>query len=250
MKPVLKILLLSCLSVSISESAISQAKAVETLLENINKWREGFILLDDGTELNGLLRFDDNSGILSFRDGEVSKALIARSVSGFQFYDEETKQERIFFSFEYNEGDTFSRYYFFELLRKNDRFAVLCKIDPVQVKSTSYGNVGLPTGDGTLYSPGTMYSRTEVHQTETIYFMDKAGEIRPYVRILEKDTRGLFGDSRRSRNKFVDKKLLSYHTGDYYPQLENFAKDNGLDFRIKSDLLKGLDFYFDLIKMR
>jgi hypothetical protein len=157
-------------------SGISQAKAIETLLENVNNWREGSIVLNDGTELNGLLRFDDNSGILSFQDGEVSKALIARSVSGFQFYDEETKEERIFFSLEYNEGDTFAKYYFFELLRENETFAVLCKIDPVEVKSTSYGNVGLPAGDGTLHNPGSVYSRTEMHQTETIYFMDKGGD--------------------------------------------------------------------------
>lgn len=243
----LKTLIFACLAVSLSLPGVTQDRVVEALLENVHDWREGRVLLSNGSELSGLLRFDDNSGILTFQDGDVSKTLIARSVAGFEFYDEETEKQRVFISIEYDDGQTTSKFYFFELLKEAGAFAILSKIDPidVQMKSTGSSPYFAPTGQ---YLPGTTFYSTEIHQTETVFIMDVNGGIKPYVKILEREVSDLFGDRKRSRNKFVDKKLLENYTGNYFARLEDYAEKNGLSFKIKGDLLKVIDYYTELIK--
>lgn len=212
------------------------------LLENVHKWSEGRVFLADGSELTGLVRFDDNSGILSFRDGDLSKTLIAKSTSGFEFYDEELARQRFFFSREYDDGITYGKYYFFEVLRELDHFAVLSRVDPIAVEITNVGSGPYMGPYGGAALPGSSYSTTQVQQTETIFIMGNNGEIFPYIRILEREISGLFG-GKRTKNKFYEKDLLEKYTGKHYQQLEEFAKKNGLNFRIKSDLLEIMDHY-------
>lgn len=243
MKTLIKLLLISLQVFLVSVIAPCQDKLVtKHLLENVHKWSEGRVFLTDGSELTGLVRFDDNSGILSFRDGDFSKTLIAKSASGFEFYDEELARQRFFFSREYDDGITYGKYYFFEVLMELDHFALLSKVDPIAVEINNGGSAPYMAPYGGAVLPGGSYSTTEVHQTETIFVMGKDGEILPYVRILEKEISGLFG-GKRTKNKFYQKDLLEKYTGRHYQQLEAFAKKNGLNFKIKSDLLEILNHY-------
>jgi hypothetical protein len=243
----LKTLIFACLAVALSLPGASQDRAVEALLENVHNWREGRVMLSNGNELSGLVRFDDNSGILTFQDGDISKTLIARSVAGFEFYDEGTKKQRVFISIEYDDGLTTSKFYFFEMLKETETFAILSKVDPIDVQMKSTGSAPY-LGPSGQHMPGTTFRSTEIHQTETVFIMDANGGIKPYVRIFEREVSDLFGDRKRSRNKFVDKKLLETYTGNYFAQLEDYAEKNDLSFKIKGDLLKVIDYYTELIK--
>ena len=229
-------------------TAIGQDIVTKSLLENVHKWAEGNVTLTNGQELSGLVRFDDNSGVLTFENGDVSKALIAKNCAKFSFFDEELQKQRFFYSLEYDDRQTFKKFYFFELLRSFDQFAVLSKVDPIDVqdKTQSTGPVMAP--DGSFYSPGTYHTRTEVYQTETIFLMNNLGDIRPYVKIVEREFDTLFGARKRSKNRFIDKGLLASYTGGRHAKLELFAEKNDLDFRIKGDLLKILDAYAELEK--
>jgi hypothetical protein len=245
----MKTLIPGIFAVLLSLSAISQDMVTETLMENAHDWREGIVTLNDGQQLSGLLRFDDHVGILSFQNGDVSKALIPRSCAKFELYDEEQRKQRFFYSLEYDDGKTFKKFYFFELLRSFDGFALLSKVDPIEVQNKTQGTGPFMTPDGRYYSSGGMYTtRTEVYQTETLYFMSEQGDIRPYVQIVEKDIETLFGDRKRSKNRFIDKDLLESYTGAYYGQVTAFAEKNGLSFKIKNDLLKILDAYAEMIQ--
>ena len=229
-------------------TATGQDIVTKSLLENVHNWQEGNVTLASGQELSGLVRFDDHSGILTFENGEVSKALIAKNCAKFSFFDEELKRERYFYSLEYDDRETFSKFYFFELLRSFDEFIVLSKVDPIDVKSKSQGTAPVMAPDGSFYNPGTVHTRTEVYQTETIFLMNSRGDIEPYVQIVEREFDTLFGERKRTKNRFINKDLLESYIGSGFAQLELFAEKNDLSFRIKSDLLKILDAYVGLKK--
>jgi hypothetical protein len=241
----LKIVFVGCVWFAFYSEGLAQDKMLSKhLFENMHNWREGRVFLADGTELTGLLRYDDKAGILTYQNGDVSKTLIAKSAAGFEFYDEELKRDRYFFSLEYSDEKTPNKFYFFEVLRELNHFAVLSKVDPIEIEIKSSGSSGYmdPAGG---FTPGMSYQHTEVHQTETIFIMDRNGAVSPYLKILDRDIGGVFA-RKRTKNRFVDEDLLSIYTGRYYQQLEDFADKKDLSFKRKEDLLVILDYYLEL----
>jgi len=221
---------------------LAQDQAIEKILADAQTWREGNILLNDGTQLSGSLRMDYNSGIISFRRGEVNKTLAARTVSRFEFFDGQSGK-RSFVSFEYEDKKSSRQFYFFEVLKEFESFAVLSKTDPVKalVKTENKGSFFVPGWD--YYSRGTVYKNIEFYLTETICFMDTTGNIKPYLRIVDIEKRSLLGNTRQSINRFIAKKLLARHTRDRYSELAEYTGKNGLNLKLKNDLLTFLDLY-------
>jgi hypothetical protein len=252
MKGLLAFFVFSFLLFSVVTSVRCQNNRMITgkLLENIPEWHEGHVTLTDGSKLTGMVRFDENVGILTYQNGDNSKTLVAKTVTAFDFYDEQVHATRFFLSMKYDDGRSVPDFYFFEILREFDRFAVLAKVDPIQVEVQQHTTGPHVTPYGTM-TPGAISSsgKTVIRQTETIFIIDDGGNISPYVRILEKETDGLFG-RKRTKNKFADEDLLRVYTGNYYPRLEVFADRNDLDFRVKSQLMQILDHYHELLGSR
>ena len=229
----------SCLIQTVS---LGQSPATEVLLENSIQWTEGSIMLNDGTELKGVLKYNDNIGILSYENGDNSRSFTAKNVVGFEFFDDAQQKQRVFYSLPFQDPVTGTdKNYFFEALREYNSFALLSRIQPMVVKqrvnSSPYMGVGV----------NTMIVATELSQLETIYIMSPNGEIKAYLEIVEKEVDGWLSDTHKTKNKVVDKDLLKQYTGKYHESLEAFAHDNKLSFKRKTDLLKIMDHYKDLI---
>jgi hypothetical protein len=224
-----------------------QEKKYEEALPDI-EWGTGSILLNSGEELKGLLRYNDrNGGVVSFESGKKSGSYTARSVSGFEFFDEQEQRQRVFYSLEGEDVHGAMRPLFFEVLVDFSTFAVLSKMDPVKMKDKSTSTPSM-SPNGVITSGAIVNTKLQITQTETIYFMNAEGALEPYVtvtrKIVDREYRDfvymddLFDRSKMKR-KFVDKDLLEkYFTLSQIESMEKFAEENELDFKVKDDLRK------------
>ena len=82
----------------ISFHAIAQKKKKtdEKLLTDRSEWFEGSIMLSDGNELEGLVKYNDRNGVLSYQNGEETKVFTAMRVVAFEFFDEQIQKQRLF----------------------------------------------------------------------------------------------------------------------------------------------------------
>jgi len=244
------VIAITIISLFAATDAVSQDAIIESALPLSIEWSSGSIMTNGGSELKGLLKYNDKNGILSFQNGGDTRAFTARNVAGFEFFDEGMKKQRIFYSFPYEDSqNNIKRPLFFEVIKEFESFAVLSKVDPLEI---DHNSVASPAGidPGTLavargQSWGTI---TELSQTETIYFMDSKTVIRPYVQIIEKEVDGLFYDISKTKNKMIDDDLLEEFIGaNNNKKLASYAKENKLSFKRKSDLIKILGYYSELV---
>jgi len=227
----------------------SQKAQEDKILSRYPEWGEGSIMLNNGTELKGALRFESKTGLLSYQNGDINKTLTSKSVVGFEFFDESINKQRVFYSFPYKDPKTdIIRNFFFEALKEFKGFAVLSKVDPVDIDQkfqNTYPAVNPVTGNP--YVGGAAYPVTEVSQTETIYIMDAGGEIKPYIKITEKEIDRMVFDSSKTKNRMLNEYLLKKYTQPYYEKLAAYARENKLSFKRKTDLLTLLDYYKELV---
>ena len=212
-------------------------------------WCKGSILLNDGTELKGSMKYNDKIGVLTFQEGSDSRALTPRAVSGFEFWNDITQKQRVFYTFPYEDPQAgFEKPQFFEVMKEFKSFAVLSKVDPVVAERKDITVPGTPdpaTGNLGASRYGGTYS--EMSQTETIFIMDIKGNIKPYVKIIDKEDSHLFYDASKTKNKMLDEDLLEDHTGNLYSKLQVYAKENKLMFNRKPDLVQILNYYAQLL---
>ena len=91
-------------------------------------------MTNDGSEAKGLLKYNDKNGLLSYENGSDSRTFTARNVVGFEFFDEGMRKQRIFYSFPYEDSqNNIKRPLFFEVIKEFESFAVLSKVDPLEI---------------------------------------------------------------------------------------------------------------------
>lgn len=238
------------LLIIILASFLFEIKGQDLTIEKTDtEWSEGTIKLSDGTTLAGLLLYNDKTGILRFESGETSKSLTARSVTSYQYHDAVIGKTRSFYAIEYEDSKTGAkRPLFFELVREYSEFAVLSKIDPVDV-----GQIQSPYGNT---FPNSTTTQTQVSQSETIYFLKPGSDITPVLRITNKEIDSSFGigllvmvpyKTKSTKRKVEGKDVLESYTEPYYDDLKKYAKENNLTFKEKEDFFKILDYYETLI---
>lgn len=234
----------ACTLVLITLCLIAQAQQQKRIRDAIGArvipWNEGSILLNDGRELQGMLQYNHQTGILAFRHaGGESQALGPRSVIAFRFFDEDEQRRRTFISLDNQEPQTtLLRRSFYEVLAEFKHFAVLMKTEPLQYIASEL------TEPRSLVSLTYFTTRLYV-QRSTIYFMNRRGEIKPYLQVVEKDMKGLVNGTTIS-NRVIDEKLLKIYTGDYYDRLKSFTETFGLNPGETDDLLEILCYYKSL----
>jgi hypothetical protein len=208
-------------------------------------WSEGSIMLNNGTELKGLVKYNSRNGILSYEDGQESKVFTPLRVAGFEFFDEKFQKQRVFYTFKYEDSETnIERPLFFEFLKDYKTFAVLSKLDRIDIEEKAYYSPSPgPSGTYTGYS----INRTEVSQTETIYLMKNTGEIKPYfkVKVIEDGVKDLFTQKdSKTMNKMIDRDLLEeYMDPSDYQKLVDYAKTHNLSFKRRADFFDILRYY-------
>lgn len=219
------------------------------LLADRLEWSEGSIMLTDGKELKGLVKYNTRNGILSYQDGTEARVFTPLRVSAFEFFDESLQKQRLFYTLKYEDSETnVERPLFFEVLKEYKTFAVLSKSDRIDIEQKRD-----PSLLNLSPNPNQQGTRTvlDVSQTETIYLMNSAGEIKPYIKVIvsEDGVKDVFTNKdTRTKSKMIDRDLLEdFITPDEYQQLKKFGKDNDLSFRIKADFLKILNHYDGII---
>lgn len=207
-------------------------------------WGEGTIILKNGSELTGLVRFNDKSGVLSYQNGNDSKTLIARSVLGFQFIDPRTGRERVFLTMEYEDRQTSMPVpQFFELVKEYQKMIVLSRVEPVAVKmkGAAQSTPGDIDWDGS--------SRAIAEQYEVIYFKPHDGPLRPYLEIKHKEVDRILYDREAQSAKVVGADALKEWAGIHYKELMGFVRQRKLVLEVKTDLLMALN-HLDSLQAR
>lgn len=220
---------------------LGQDKIMEAS-QTTNEWCQGSIMLNSGDELTGEVRFDDKNGVVNYKNENESATYTSRSVSAFEFTDRETGTQRVFYTLDYPDPkNNVTSPLFFELLRDFKDFAIISKIDPVDVEDRS--GKGLLTPRWGAGDPSGMKTNVHLRQTETVYFLSPDGDIDPYLQTMRKVEDHLLYDVDMDKNKILDKDLIEkYFSKDEYKSMEKFAEDNKLKFKFKQDLVKILDY--------
>src|SRR3712207_3418164 len=114
----MKIIYIALLSF-ISIASRGQDKSLSKEISELQSiWNEGSIMLKNGTELKGVLNYNDKTGVLSFENGADTWSFTSQSVLGFEFFDQSAQRQRVFYSLrETDEQSKSKRYWFFEALR-------------------------------------------------------------------------------------------------------------------------------------
>jgi TonB family protein len=213
--------------------------------ENID-WNEGSILLSDGRELKGNLKYNDKNGVLMYQNGSGSDSFTPRSAAGFEFWDGAAGKQRVFFTFPYADKAV-TKHFFFEVIKEFKSFAVLAKTDPIDLDERSTPGSIYDSKTNTFSDISLTTFSTQVSQSETIYLMDaKDGAIKPYVKIVDKDIDDTY--SVKTRNWMIDEDLLKIYTGTLYQKLLAYAEENKLRFSRKWDLIRILEYYSSLLE--
>ncbi len=236
----MKSYILSVLSISFfvcaAGSATAQKKRAQILQAELASGYGSVHTLDDEI-LKGKITFNDNESIVTVEKDRESRSFTARKAQGFEFDDTKLARHRVFYVLDYtNQATGSANPAFFEVLAEFESFAVLAKIDRVEV-------VTMPRANSVV----SIDKDIVAYQTETIFIMNASGIMEPYVTLTEKETEGDLLDTRSNRKRYINRNLLREYTTESYAELEAFAKTNDLNFKVKEDLIKILAYYKELL---
>ncbi len=237
--PILSLSLFLCFNIN--------AQSYNVLLAG-PEWFDGSVLLTNGREIKGLIKYNDKTDIVSIESGRLSKSYTARHVRAFEFYDEIAEKQRIFYAVEVE--DRFynvKRPLFFEALADLKNFAVISKVAPIRIDKREYATPAMFNPATGVFTAGRYYGYpSTISYTETIFFLSRDGELRPFLEIKEKEIDGMFTDRSVVKNTILDADLLAKFTGPHHRALMQFAGKNNLDLKNKEDLLTLMAYYRDL----
>lgn len=221
------------------------------------EWSEGSIMLADGTELRGRVRYNDKNGLVAYESDGASRSYTSRNVVALEFFDAAQNKQRIYYAIELKDPDTdLMRPAFVEVLRDFKTFAVVARMDPVELEDRS-SSQSRPLAPGAPNSPSLaggsvngvpviipIPAKTVFTQVETIYFLNSDLMVEPFVKITHTVKDGVFRDVDKEKGKVLDKDVMSkYFMEPGYSRLLQYIEVNELDLRRRDDLIKVLDFY-------
>jgi hypothetical protein len=220
-----------------------QGDVAETMLPEL-QWIKGNIVLADGTQMKGMLKYNDRVGVLAYEDGAgENRSFTARTIATFDYMDEKVNRRRVFYSLEYGDSERqgAKRAYMFELLKEFDDFAVLSRFDAMDIRQ-----VIEPVSFTSM--PATSSPRTIIDLAETVYILSPEGEIQPVFRLSEFLSDGGVFDSERKKRKIVDRMLMPYFNDTAYIEMMEYVDREELDIWEKEDFVKALGYYKDTLQ--
>jgi hypothetical protein len=240
----MRTLLTTLLMAIMCQTVFSQISIDEQLLAG-PEWFEGSVLLTNGKEFKGLIKYNDKTDIVCLENSRESKSFTARHVKGFEFFDEVEKKQRVFFSVEVEDKvNNIRRPLFFEVLVDSREFALLSKIAPIRVERREYSTPAMFNPATGSFTAGRYYGYpATISHTETLFLFSKEGEIRPFLEIKEKEIDGMFFDRSVVKNRLLDGEVLKRFTNHHYKELVSYAKENSLSIREKGDVITLLNYY-------
>lgn len=212
------------------------------------EWFQGSLLLNNGNELKGLIKYNDKNDIVCFENGRDSRSFTARRVKAFEFYDEIAQKQRVFYAVPVEDTKhNVKRPLFFEVIMDLGNFALLSKLSPIRFEKREYTTPAMFNPVTGSFSAGRYYGYpSAISLTETLFVLSQNGLIKPYLQIVEKDVDGFLFDRSSVKNKILDEDAIKTNTSPYYSKLLSFAEKNALSFEQKSDLITILKYYKNL----
>jgi hypothetical protein len=194
------------------------------------EWRPGSISLVNGSNRSGYIKFNDKTGLLSFRDEEEEMTFTPNTVNRFTFQQTDSTKREFYALLIQEYEQPLEHLAFFEVLRQFNDFALLARPYRAETKKRR------------TYSPGVgwidMYDY--VDQNEILYFVDDKGKVMPYMKVTYES------DQRRPRAEMLNAHLLKVYTGPHYSAVQKFLKEHKLKVKRRQDLLLVLDHYAQL----
>lgn len=245
----MRLLLTTAFLFIISISSFSQDIEFDEFLAG-PEWFTGSIMLKNGHELKGLVKYNDKNDIVCIENSTASKSFTARHVKAFEFYDEVVKKQRVFYSIEVEDAvHNVKRPLFFEMVLDLKEFALMSKIAPIRIEKREYATPAMFNPATGSFTAGRYYGYpTTISYTETLFIFSKEGDIRPVLEIKEKDIDGIFFDRSVVKNRFIDEDALKNYTSPFYSELLTYARKNELDLKEKNDLINVLNYYGNLVR--
>lgn len=208
----------------------------EALLPKM-EWGAGSILLNDGTELKGLVKYNDRTGLLSYENGNDSRSFTARHIVGFEFFDEGVQRQRFFLTLEYKDEDRDDkRPLLFEVLKEFKDFAVLSRYEDVEMKHKS-------TNTSYYYTNNLGGTSVTIQLTEKVYVLTNTGDIKPFLNLTYHYGSGMFASQRRTKSVTDKTVLKKYFPEPGYSRMQEYVKKEKLDMEDKEDYIKALTYY-------
>jgi hypothetical protein len=205
-------------------------------------WTEGHIVLNDDTQLDGLVQHNEATGIIYFktdREAEDRKSFRENRIATLIYEDPKTSMTRRMYSFAYRvEGENEDKFALFEVLMEFKDFAILARKSPINVIQSKHNSYDVGNGGKTAATA------TILSQSETIFIASESGDLKAYLVISDLTRDGLINDYSQTNGKILDKKLIQKYVGDSaWTELQVYSKQNKLKFNVKEDLLKILEHY-------
>lgn len=234
--------LLICIS-----ATLSAQRELPILSENLEEWNDGSIILNNGTELIGKVRFNAFEGILSFQNGKDSRSLRANSVQTFEYHDPRTNSKRTYFTIpQEDDVNGLVRPMFFEVIRQFENFAVLAKITPIAAQEITNRSPSMdPNFD---QSPLYTNKFIKLEYKEEFYVLSESGDLEEFAEMKRIMTKGQLFDKNAKHTKITDRHVLKQHFAPHYEAMEKYAKENDLEWDEREDMVKLLDYYKNLVK--
>lgn len=221
----------------------SQGDLAQTMLPEL-QWNKGNVVLTDGTQMSGMLKYNERVGLLTYEDGSGdNRTLTARTISTFEYFDEKVKRRRVFYSIEYGDPERQGnkRPFLFELLKEFDDYALLSRYDPMDVRQ-----VVAPVSFNAM--PATSSPRTIIDLAETVYILTPEGDMHPIFRLSEFIADGGVFDSEKKKRRTIDKLLTPYFNEEGYQKMMDYVDAKELDIWEKEDFINALTFYKETVQ--
>jgi hypothetical protein len=205
------------------------------------KWHDGMMLLNDESQLKGLIRYNDKMGVVSFKQKpeDEEESFTTKRILAMDYFDSDQIKYRKFASFHVmieDAGKEESQ--LLEIIMEFKEFAVLAKqesvIPAIRQRNNNYYTYGT-----------TSYAKVGYEQFEKIYFVkpDGKAEVVLMVNEFEKDKSSPF--SAKTKPYFKEK-LLTKYLGAKWDQVNTYRRENKLNLTKKADLLTAMNYFGEL----
>jgi len=196
-------------------------------------WSKGSVMLNDGTELHGKLKYNEYDNVISFDSGDNLRQFTAKTCVGFEFFDVDQQKQRMYVSLDYS---------FDGKVPVPVLFGAMLELKSLAVLRRASLNVTLKvsTGDSEISDRPKRLQYTQ--RWEVIYLMSGPGEIKELAYFVMKDHRRDLWDKESA--EVVGLEFLKELIGQAaFDDLEKYQEENKLSFKDRGELLLIFDYY-------
>jgi hypothetical protein len=213
-------------------------------LGNDTQWYSGFLTLNDGQKLEGLIKNNDKEGIISFKENandSTTHSVRPYNIVAMEYFDAEKDMRRRFASLATKDKSGPNETYLFEIIREFESFAVIALQSNLKVLQSRNG----PSSNSAYYAGQSQAS--VISQFEAFFFVNDEGLTETYLVTEFRDVDGWF-DYTKSKGRIVDASLFSEYIGEEnWKKIKSYVKENDVKLNTRVGLIKALDYYSSLL---